>query len=102
MVAALRVSAPSVEGTLPVTMEASLESLTPLRVPVAARAVVVAVPRIPRTTTCTPAACPVTVGVVLLVGGDNSPPSCASLIAGHASKAIARAIAIEQRLRDLV
>src|SRR4029077_14238355 len=101
MVAALRVSALR-KGALPVTVEASLASLTPLRVPVPASAVVVAVPRIPRTDTCAALAFPTTVGVVLVVGDGNSPPSCASPTAGHASKAMARAIAIKQRLRDSV
>src|SRR4029077_7682581 len=99
MVAALRVSALR-KGMLPVAVEASLASLTPLRVPVLASAVVVAVPRIPRTDTCAALAFPTTVGVVLVVG--NSPPSCASPAAGHASKAMARAIEIKQRLRDSV
>src|ERR1700747_504598 len=101
MVAALRVSALR-NGLLPVTMEASLESLTPLRVPVPASAVVVAVPRIPRTDTCAALAFPTTVGVVLVVGTGNSPPSCAKPAAGHVSRIVARATAMEQRPRELV
>src|SRR5258706_4041743 len=86
MVAALRVSALIVKGMLPVTIEASLESLTPLRVPVPASAVVIAVPRIPRTDTRAALASPTTVDVVVLVGGvGNSPPSWARLASGHAN-----------------
>src|SRR6266849_5207541 len=83
MVAALRVSALRA-GTLPVTVEASLASLTPLRVPVSASAVVVAIPRIPRTETRAALASPTTV-VVLVVGDGNSPPSWARLAPGHAN-----------------
>src|SRR5260370_26683932 len=102
MVAGRRVCGLSVEGTLPVTMEASLVSLTQLRVPVSASAVGVAVPRIPRTDTRAALACPTTVDVVVVGGSGSRPPSCASLTAGHASTAIASATAIERLLRDLV
>ncbi len=81
------------DGTLPVSVDASRASLIPPRGPVSASTVVVAVPRAPRTDTRAALASPTTVGAVL---------SCAMLAAGHASKAIASAIAIKQRLKDSV
>jgi hypothetical protein len=107
LVEALKVSALGI-GTLPVTMEASLASLMPLRVPVSASAVVDAVPRSARSETFAALAPPTTVddvvvGVGVGVGrGGNTPPRCASLAAGHASKNIARVTANEHCHRDLV
>ncbi len=95
IVPALRTSPVSTEGTVPVSMDASRASLTPLSVPVSASPVVVAVPSSPRTVVRTAAASPVTVGVVLVVlsdGTDSCPPRCAKPIAGQASRpAIRRA-----------
>ena len=86
------------------TIEASRASLTPLSVPVFASALVLAVPRIPRTDTLAALALPETVDAAVGNGsaGGKSPPSCARPAEGHASKAIARAIAIKHGLRDSV
>src|SRR5882672_6185289 len=88
-------------------MEASKALFAVVRVPVSASAVVIAVPRIPRTETRAALASPTTVEDVAAGedgsgGGGTSAPSSARPAAGHISRIVARATAMEQRPRDIV
>src|SRR6266403_5052058 len=88
----------------PASVEASRALFAVVRVPVSASAVVIAVPRIPRTETRAALAFP-TIADDAAPGGDGSggsPPSCARPAAGHISRIVARATAMEQRPRDIV
>src|SRR5882762_9387520 len=88
-------------------MEASKALFAVVRVPVSASVVVIAVPRIPRTETRAALASPTTVEDVAAGGdgsggGGTSAPSSARPAAGHISRIVARATAMEQRPRAIV
>src|SRR2546425_548104 len=70
--------------------------------PVTASAVLIAVPRIPRTETRAALASPTTVEDVAAGGDGSSPPNCAKPAVGEVSRIVARATAMKQRPRDTV
>src|SRR3989441_11567553 len=90
IVPALRTSPVSTEGTVPVSMDASRASLTPLSVPVSAREVVVVRrPKAPKRVARTAAASPVIAVVVVVVElpiGGKRPPSWPRAAEGKASR----------------